>query len=106
MKKQIIILEKETRIGGFNFQRGFAAVLENGDLAAATSGWRTEAGTFGNLGDIYIYRPDDTGWKASWEPIEGSHEDLVAAIEQFEIQEARRQRRAEKRARKARAALA
>jgi hypothetical protein len=106
MEKKIFVVEKEASIGGFRFGKGFAAVMEDGKLTAATSGWR--AG-----GNIYIYRPDValsnpshvSAWSGTWES-EEDWSDLVSVLEQREITEARRQRRAEKRARKARAALA
>ena len=57
----IKIFEKSEKVQGFNFQEGFAALLEGEKIIAATSGWEES-------GMLYVYRPQPDGsWQGDWE---------------------------------------
>lgn len=58
----IKIFTAPKKVQGFNFQEGFAALLdENGKILAATSGWESN-------GYLYVYRPQQDGtWEGDWE---------------------------------------
>ncbi len=59
---KIMIFDEEQKFCGFYFKEGFAALLDdNGNPAAATSGWECE-------GNLFVYRPaQDGSWAGSWE---------------------------------------
>jgi len=49
------------KVQGFNFQEGFAALLEGDSILAATSGWECN-------GNLFVYRPQPDGsWQGDWE---------------------------------------
>ncbi len=58
---KIMIFDEAQKFCGFNFKEGFAALLDdNGNPAAATSGWECN-------GCIFVYRPTEDGWRGDWE---------------------------------------
>ena len=59
---KINIFKNHENVQGFNFQPGFAALVEGDKILAATSGWETGGGKY-----LYVYRPQNGGWIGSWE---------------------------------------
>lgn len=62
------ICTREIQVQGFNFQKGFVALLDNeGNVLAASSGWVLEQS--GNLAPLlFVYRPTGDGsWAGEWE---------------------------------------
>jgi hypothetical protein len=81
---KIKIFEKPEKIQGFNFQEGFAALLEGEKIIAATSGWETGGGEY-----LHVYRPQNGEWVGDWEdestfPVS----EVLEAIEHFYLEEA------------------
>ena len=78
---KIMIFDEAQEHRGFNFQEGFAALLDenSGNPAAATSGWECN-------GMLYVYRPQSDGtWVGRWEdettfPVE----DVLDAMEAWQ----------------------
>jgi len=59
--KKIKIFNEYEKVNGFNFQEGFAALLEGEKIIAATSGWECN-------GNLFVYRPaEDGSWQGDWE---------------------------------------
>ena len=75
----IKIFKKTENIQGFNFQPGFAALVEGETILAATSGWECN-------GMLFVYRPTPNGeWVGRWEdettfPVE----DVLDAMEAWQ----------------------
>ena len=85
MKNIIIRVFSEPQSScGFNFQEGFAALLDNnsGNPAAATSGWECN-------GMLYVYRPQSDGsWAGSWEgPETFPVQEVLEAIQDWKDQQ-------------------
>jgi hypothetical protein len=59
---KIKIFQNPEKVQGFNFQPGFAAILEGEKIIAATSGWETGGDKY-----LYVYRPQNGGWVGYWE---------------------------------------
>ena len=57
---KIKVFRKPEKVQGFNFQEGFAALLDGEKIVAATSGHTCNS-------YIYIYRPQNGGWAGEWE---------------------------------------
>ena len=65
MNSEVVVFNKKVKRQGFTFQQGFVALVENGKILAATSGWvhRDACGVM-----MYIYRPQPDGtWLGRWE---------------------------------------
>jgi hypothetical protein len=64
---ELNICTREIRVQGFNFQKGFIALLDNnGNALAASSGWVLEQGNLAPL--LFVYRPTGDGsWAGEWE---------------------------------------
>jgi hypothetical protein len=77
--EKIKIFKKNEKVNGFNFQEGFAALLEGEKIIAATSGWECN-------GMLFVYRPTPNGeWLGRWEdettfPVE----DVLDAMEAWQ----------------------
>ena len=58
---KIRIFNEHENVKGFNFQPGFAALVEGETILAATSGWECN-------GNLFVYRPQPDGsWQGDWE---------------------------------------
>jgi hypothetical protein len=76
---KIKIFHNPEKVQGFNFQPGFAALLEGDKILAATSGWETGGDKY-----LYVYRPQNGGWIGSWEDEETFPvEDVLDAIQNW-----------------------
>jgi hypothetical protein len=58
--RKIKIFDGYEKINGFNFQPGFAVLVEGKNILAATSGWECN-------GMLFVYRPTEDGWRGDWE---------------------------------------
>lgn len=77
--KKIKIFNEHEKVNGFNFQPGFAALVENGKILAATSGWECN-------GMLFVYRPTPNGeWAGDWEgPETFPVEEVLDAIQDWQ----------------------
>ena len=76
---KIKIFKKTENIQGFNFQPGFAALVEGETILAVTSGWECN-------GCLYVYRNNNGKWIGNWEDDEtfpvADVSDAIAAYEE------------------------
>ena len=77
--KKIKIFNEHEKVQGFFFKPGHAALVEEGAILAATSGWECE-------GNLFVYRPaEDGSWQGSWEgPETFPVDDVLEAIQDWQ----------------------
>jgi len=63
----IIKFNRPRKIRGFNFQRGFLAVVKDGQIIAATSGWCSGGCHYGDANSsALVYRRRNRQWAGDW----------------------------------------
>jgi hypothetical protein len=82
MKMEIKVFKEKIEIQGFNFQPGFAALVEGDNILAATSGWECD-------GMLLVYRPQQDGsWQGDWESEETFPvQEVLDAIQDWQDQQ-------------------
>jgi len=80
--KKIKIFNEHEKVQGFFFKPGHAALVEEGAILAATSGWECE-------GNLFVYRPaEDGSWQGSWEgPETFPCQEVLEAMETWQDQQ-------------------